>query len=386
MNNDDLVPSDWLFQDFSGTPSATTARTTDDAPFSDALARLFNAAFEAGAPPPFLRAMLAVERWRPIPLPEPDVCAAAAKRTRAYAPAQDTRGTTSRKKKRHTMPVVAANARNAVAFQVATSDATALSGYVVDACQALGQLPETTSFVVLQFGDDHYSFNRVQCQALQLHYQNLADKRAAAQREQRDLLLLTGAGTLDEFLAMTVRVQQALKTSCTAHGEVLELQTLGFSTSRYQTVTLPLGELVRAVATRQDFDGVQFNRSYSGKAAFEFGPNFAAWCLRGDDPRHAGPCPARAVRDIEFGTYLMRAFARVDAQQKARISALISDARALLAAIEPGQAALSRSAVVSLEGALALRRYPQVAQRQWLVDFIARAERALKTRWRIGVF
>ncbi|MBK9657610.1 MAG: hypothetical protein IPO66_20095 [Rhodanobacteraceae bacterium] len=41
-------------------------------------------------------------------------------------------------------------------------------------------LPETTSFVVLQFGDDHYSFNRVQCQALQVHYQNLADKRAAA--------------------------------------------------------------------------------------------------------------------------------------------------------------------------------------------------------------
>ncbi len=100
--------------------------------------------------------------------------------------------------------------------------------------------------------------------------------------------------------------------------------------------------------------------------------------------------PGRArrnrIRDIEFGIYLTRWFARVDAQQKAMIEIRLAHARALLAAIDPGQAALPRSAVISLKGALALRRYPQVAERQWLTAFIARAERALRTRWRIGVF
>jgi hypothetical protein len=256
----------------------------------------------------------------------------------------------------------------------------------IDARQVLAQLGETTKFVVLQFGDTWSSFNRVQCADLRTHYQGMADQRAAAEREQRDLLLVTGAGTLDEFLAMGVRVQQALKITRSADCEVLEIETLGFRGYSSDCIDLPLGELVQRLTTRQDFDGVRFNQRYLGKAAFEFGPNFAAWCLRGDDPRHAGPCPAQAIREIEFGLYLTRAFTRVDAQQKAMISVRLEQARTLLAAIEPGQAVLARSAVISLEGARALRRFPQVAQRQWLTAFIARAERALKARWRIGVY
>ena len=114
--------------------------------------------------------------------------------------------------------------------------------------------------------------------------------------------------------------------------------------------------------------------------------SWAACCLRGDDPRHAGPCPAQAIREIEFGVYLTRRFARVDGQRKAMIAERPAQARALLAAIEPGQTALARGAVISLEGARALRKFPQVAQRQWLTEFVARAERALRARWRIGVF
>lgn len=387
VNDEFFNLSDWLQHDSAGAASGAGTSRTNDTGFNDALARLVNAAFEAGAPPQYLRAMLAIDRWLPIPLPEPGVCAAAAARTRAFAVSADGSSAASSKKKRHSMPAVAANADNSVAYRIVTGDTAAASGDdAIDARQVLGQLPESTRFVVLQYADEYYSFNRVQCQALQAHYRQIADKRVAAQREQRDLLLLSGAGTLDEFLGMHVRVDKALKARCTGDGDVLMLQTLGYNNNRSDTVDMPLGELVQAIATRQDFHGVRFNRLYSDKAAFEFGPNFAAWCLRGHDPRHAGPCPAQAIRDIEFGMYLTRRFARVDAQRKAMIEPRLAHARALLAAIEPGQAALPRSAVISLEGAFALRRYPQVGQRQWLVDFIARAERALKTRWRIGVF
>ena len=361
--------------------------TGDGAPFNEALARLFHAASEAGSPPPHLRAMLAVERWSPIAVPESVVCAAATARTRAYAASPDGRRAAGSRKKKRTLPVVAADAQNSVAYRVAGPDAPADSeAGAVDATDVLGKLPDTTRFVVLRFGDDYYGFNRDQCQALYAHFRAIAGKRAAAQQEQRDLLLLTGVGTLDEFLSMQVRVDKALQARSTGNGDVLMLQTLGFSSNRSDTVAMPLRELVQSIVTRQDFHGVRFNGNYRDNAAFEFGPNFAAWCLRGDDPRHAGPCPAQRIRDIEFGIYLTRRFARVDAQQKAMIEIRFAHARALLAAIEPGQAALPRSAVISLKGAFALRRYPQVAERQWLTAFIARAERALVTRWRIGVF
>jgi hypothetical protein len=360
---------------------------SDGAPFNEALARLFHAASEAGAPPPHLRAMLATDRWLPIPVPESAVCAAATARTRAYAASPDGRRATGSRKKKRVLPVVAADARNSVAYRVARPDAPADSGAdAVVASEVLGQFPDTTRFVVLRFGDDYYGFNRDQCQALLAHFRAIAEIRAAAQQEQRDLLLLAGAGTLDEFLGMQVRVDKALKARSTGDGDVLMLQTLGFSSNRSDTVDMSLRELIQCIATRQDFHGVRFNGTFSDEAAFEFGPNFAAWCLRGDDPRHAGPCPAHPIRDIEFGIYLTRRFARVDAQQKAMIEIRLAHARALLAAIEPGQATLPRSAVISLKGALALRRYPHVAERQWLTAFIARAERALRTRWRIGVF
>ena len=387
MNHEFLPLSDWLHPDSAVPVPGAGSTQADTAPFSDALARLFNAAFEAGAPPVYLRAMLEVETWLPIPLPEAAVCAAAAARTRAYAGSTVGRGASSRKKKKHVMPIVAANAQNTVAYRVASPDTAAESGVNgVDALQVLRQLPEVVNAIVLQFGKDCYSFNRDQCRALRAHFQSIADQRAAATQEQRDLRLLAGEGSLDEFLAMTVRAHASLKCDSTAYGEVLDVQTLGFRTHRTDTTTLPLRELVQRVATRQDFDGVQFNRPYSGKSAFEFGPNFAACCLRGDDPRHAGPCPAQAIREIEFGVYLTRRFARVDGQRKAMIAERLDQARALLAAIEPGQTALARGAVISLEGARALRKFPHVAQRQWLTEFVARAERALRARWRIGVF
>ena len=387
MNNEFLPLLDWLNQDSPAPASGAGTTQPDNAPFSDALARLFNAAFEAGAPPTYLRAMLAVETWLPIALPEAAVCAAAAARTRAYSPSTDGHAASSRKKKKHSMPIVAANAQNTVAYRVAGPDTAVESGANgVDALQVLRQLPEVISAVVLQFGKDYYSFNRDQCRALRAHFQSIADQRAAATQEQSDLRLLAGEGSLDEFLAMTVRAHALLKAEGTAYGDVLDVQTLGFRTYHSATSTLPLRELVQRVATRQDINGVQFNRPYSGKAAFEFGPNFAAFCLRGDDPRHAGPCPAQAIGEIEFGVYLTRWFTRVDMRQKAMISERLDQARALLAAIEPGQTALARSAVISLDGARALRKFPQVAQRQWLTDFIARAERALRARWRIGVY
>ena len=387
MNNEFLPLSDWLQQDSAAPASCGGTTQADSAPFSDALARLFNAAFEAGAPPAYLRAMLAVETWLPMTLPEPSACAAAAARTRAYSTSIDGHAASSRKKNKHAMPIVTASARNTVAYQVVSPDIAAAShADGLSALQVLQQLPDVIGAVVLRFGEDLYSFNRDQCRALRAHFQSIADRRIAAGQEQRDLFLLAGQGSLEEFLAMTVRAQSLLKADCTAHGEVLDLQTLGFRASRSDSITLPLRELVQRIATRQDLDGVQFNRPYSGTPAFEFGPNFAAYCLRGEDPRHAGGCPARAIREIEFGVYLTRRFALVDAQRRAMISQRLDLARALLGAIEPGQTALTRGAVISLEGARALRKFPQVAQRQWLTDFIARAERALAARWRIGVF
>lgn len=381
VSNPFFEPADRRSEFAGGTTSNTGS------PFNEALATLFHAAFEAGAPPPYLRAMLSVERWSPIPLPESAVCAAAIARTRAYAAAPDGHRTAGSGKKKRAMPVVAADAQNSLAFRVAHPDAPTDSGAAaLDAIEALAQLPDAIRHVLLHFGADWYGFSRDQCQALLAHFQAIAEKRAAAQREQHDLRLLTGAGTLDEFLSLQVRVDQTLKARCTADGDVLMLQTLGFSTHRSDTIEMPLREFVERIATRQDINGVQFNRLYSDKVAFAFGPNFAAWCLRGDDPRHAGPCPAQPIRDIEFGMYLTRRFARIDAQRKAMIELRLAHARALLAAIEPGQTALPRSAVISIEGARGLRRFPQVAERQWLTAFIARAERALDTRWRIGVF
>jgi hypothetical protein len=381
VNDDWFVFSDWPQQTSAATGSAGTDKRDDNAPFSEALARLFNAAGEAGAPPRYLRELLAAERWRPIPLPAPAVCAAAFARTRAFAVSGDGRAVAGRKKKR-ALPLLAANADNSVAFQATADDAAD----TIDARVALEQLRETTSLVVLAFGDQYYGFNRAQCRALGTHFQSLADRRAASLREQRDRLLLTGAGTLDEFLAMTVRAHHALKPICTAYGDVMELQTLGYRCARHDSRELPLGEWVQQVATRQDFVGVQFNREYGDKAAYDFGPNFAAFCVRGLDPRHAGPCPARHVREIHFGVYLTRRFTRVDAHQKALISQTLAQSRDLLGAIDPTQMALPRSALISLDGAYAVRQFPQVVERRWLVDFIARAERALKARWRIGVF
>ena len=381
FGSDDRLRNEFAAGGQSGATSA------DGALFNDALARLFHAAFEAGAPPLYLRAMLALERWSPIPVPESPVCAAASARTRAYAAAPGGHRTAGSRKKKRTMPVVAADARNSVAYRVAHPDAPTDSGAeTIDAIEVLGQLPESTRYVLLCFDGEYYGFNRDQCQALLAHFRALAERRAAAQQEQHDLQLLAGAGTLDEFLSMQVRADKALKARSTGDGDVLMLQTLGFSTYHSDTVAMPLRELVQSIATRQDFHGVRFNGNYSDDAAFAFGPNFAAWCLRGDDPRHAGPCPAQPIRDIEFGIYLTRRFARVDAQRKAMIELRLAHARALLAAIEPDQAALAPSAVISIEGARGLRRFPQVAERQWLTAFIARAERALATRWRIGVF
>ncbi len=356
-------------------------KVDDGAPFSEALARLFHAAGDANAPPGYLRELLASERWRPIPLPEPAVCAAGLARTRAFAGSGDGRVVAGRKKKR-AVPLLAADAGNAVAYQAVASD----TADAIDARVALEQLRETTGLVVLAFGDQHFGFNRAQCRALGTHFRNLADRRAASVCEQRDRLLLTGAGTLDEFLAMTIRAHQALKPICTAHGDVMELQTLGYRSARDDSRELRLSEWVQQVATRQDFLGVQFNREHGGKSAFDFGPNFAAFCLRGLDPRHAGPCPARHVREIHFGVYLTRWFTRVDSYQKEETSRTLAQARDLLGAIESTQPALPRSALISLDGAFAVRQSPEVIERRWLVDFIARAERALKARWRIGVF
>ena len=383
MNNDEFLPMDWPHPEQPSSTRGADAASSNDAPFSAALARLFNASVEANAPPRYLRALLALERWRPIPLPEPDLCAAATARTRAFVPAR-AGGAPSRKKKKHGQSALIVNVHITCAFEAIGAEA--LAADALDARHVLQTLPESINLVLLQLGAELYGFNRPQCQALQAHYQQLAEQSEATRLEQHDLQLLTGAGTLAEFLTMKVRAPAALKASSAAEGKVLDLQTLGFRSYRSDGVVLSLHELVHALDRREDFDGVQFNRPHLGKAVFEFGPNFATWCLRGMDPRHACPCPAQDLREIAIAPYATRRFTRIDAAHRATLSEVLLAARNLLSAIPHDQSALPRAALISFDGARALRQSPEVGQRRWLTDIIARLEWALKARWRIGVF
>jgi hypothetical protein len=108
--------------------------------------------------------------------------------------------------------------------------------------------------------------------------------------------------------------------------------------------------------------------------------------LQGEDARHTTDCPARGVREFEMGHWYTRFGARADEIMKAEVSALIPKVQAMLAAIPPGQDALPRTAVQSVEGALYLRCKPRYGQRQWLEWFLRRCQKALRARWRVGIF
>jgi len=62
VKNDRFLLSAWLHHESSGKPRETETTYPQSAPFSDALARLFHAASEAGALRNQLHDMLALER------------------------------------------------------------------------------------------------------------------------------------------------------------------------------------------------------------------------------------------------------------------------------------------------------------------------------------
>jgi hypothetical protein len=145
--------------------------------------------------------------------------------------------------------------------------------------------------------------------------------------------------------------------------------------------------LLERIAERADFDGLEFNPpGFGNPPVASFGPNFPRRMLRGEDARRETACPARAMRKFKMGEWWTRFGSRADALMKEQVRALIADAQTALAAIPPGQNTLPREAVQSVEGALYLRSEPRYGQRQWLERFLRRCERALRARWRVGIF
>jgi hypothetical protein len=318
------------------------------------------------------------EYWQAIVVADVAQVIAGLERTRAFAAG------TSAKGKKNLRPKSMPTIQNTAAFQADTA------ANASDECRLahvqLAALSHATQFVMLRYRDQDYTFNRAQVLRLQHYLQARAQSRVSAAQELRDLAVLGGVGSLDDLLALRVRVTEGLPVITGRWGEVVALQTLQFQGYLSCPKTVTIGELAGSLAARLDFDGIACNAPYLGEPAIHFGPNFSTDCLSGVDPRLAKSCPAAAVQDFSFGLYLSRFFADLKEPARATISKQLNQARGLLDAFPPAAQRLPRSAVHSIMGARAMRKYPQFFERSALAAFIARLERALKTRWRVGIY
>ncbi len=385
---------DLLTSDSSPAPPARVTETSSSGPsaFDIALSNLFHASFEAGQPPEALRALLACEHWQLIAAPDTAAVVAGLELTGAFA-AQAFRPA-SNKKKKHLQPTVMPASHNVAAFLVSDG----IGKEVKPANTALAQLAamkDAVQFVVLRYLDQDYTFTRKQIRRLREEMQEREERRQRAAQEARDLAILAGAGSLDDFLALRVKVDPKLPALLGKWGQLIAVESLNFSGRIHQGKILTIKELALLLQGQDYFDGLEINAPYSGDPVIHFGPNFATDCLTGVDPRSdlssqnqemKQRCLAAPMVIFPHAEYRTRFFTRLDDQDRQWIAERLQEAKALRAAIAPEQAAFKRTAVRTIKGAYALRTQAKYAERTVLDRLIARLERALKTRWRVGIY
>jgi hypothetical protein len=371
---------DLLTLDTPADPIRRLDSSTAPTPFDSALAKLFHASAQDGQLPESIRELLVNEYWQSIVVPDVAQVIAGLELTKAFAAGK----AATAKGKKHLRPKSLPRAQNTEAFLV---DNTAnASGVGVLGHAALAAISEATLFVVLRYRDQDYTFNLAQVARLQHDLQERYERQQRAAQETHDLAVLGGAGSLDDLLAVQLKVTDGLPVKSGKLGQVIVVQTLQCADYFFNPKILSVGELAQLLAPRGDFDGIECNAPYAGDPDCHFGPNFATDCLSGIDPRLAKTCPAAPVNDFAYGHYLSRFFATIKDHQRETISQQLNQARTLRDAFLPGEPHLSRSAIHSILGAKAQRKYPQYFERKLLEGFIARLERALQTRWRVGIY
>lgn len=346
-------------------------------------------ALEAARPPKHLRGVLSHECWRPTTFPGVNILLQALRRTGGFAPEAERTKPSVKKKNRVLLPPQHFQENEIACFACADAETTD----ALPATMWLTQLAPTTRAVLVLDGDKWYGFFGAQLKALREYQQKQATERNAEREEARRLELLAGQGSVEEFLAMPVKVKTRFDLDYgyaqfgSASARVFSAYTAGYQGYVHEPETLTMRALLTRLAERADYDGIEFNPpGFGDKPIAIFGPNFARRLLLGDDARGETACPARAAREFKMGEWWTRFGVPADAVMKERVGALIAQAQRLLAAIPPGQDALPREAVQSVEGALYLRCQPRYGQRQWLEWFLRRCERALHARWRVGIF
>ena len=384
MSTEDVIYSALEFATFDSPREPARHSDSSNAPsaFDNWLGGLFHASMEARKPPEALRAMLACEYWQALATPEPGLLVAGLERTRAYV--SDPNAQASKKKKKHLHPAQRPNSQNVAAFLLCTHAID--SGQQLRAHLQLAALSEATQFVLLRHADQDYTFTRAQAQRLQGFFQEREESRQRADQEARDLAIFNGSESLDAFLATRIKIADGLPVSHGKLGQVITVYSLQFSGGFHHKKIITIKELAQLIASREDFDGIEFNPPYSGDPKIHFGPNFAIDCLASVDPRLAACCPAAPAREFYFGLYLTRFFALMEDYARKVVAQQLNQAQTLRTAIAPGEHRLTRAKVRSIVGARVLREQPNYFEREWLDRFIARLERALKTRWRVGLF
>lgn len=382
----------WLFyQNDSG--SSTSQRPSemfaggDSSQLNETIKGWFAESLEAGKPPQHLHGVLSHEYWQPTAFPSGNVILPALQRTGRFLPEAERTKPSVKKKNRAVQPPSFRQEEIACfsCTDAASAEAQPASTY-------LQQLAPTTRVVLVSDANNWFGFFGAQLKALREYLQKQEAENAATREEARRLELLAGQGSVEEFLAMRVKgtTQRELNFGHAQNGparaRVLSMYTAGFR-SGPDAELITMREWLTRMADRTDYDGIECNPpGFSDKPAASFGPNFAARMLRGEDARDTTACPARGVREFEMGKWYTRFGAQADEQMKAEVSALIPRVQTLLAAIPPREEMLPRTAVQSVEGALYLRCEPRYGQRQWLEHFLRRCQKALRARWRVGIF
>ena len=357
-------------------------KSSDGSTFDSALAKLFHASREAGLPPAPLRPVLAQPFWVSTDHPGKSI------QKDALARGQDFGSGGRRSKMRRAL-----DEARVVCF-------VAVSSPMPDTLPAHEQLQAVhlnVDGVLLEFDGKWYGFASDQLAALEAHVRALAEKRTGEAEEARRQEFLLGAGSLDELLALPVNFAEGLPTTSgvergksmgTSQTRIVRVQTVGFQGAYlYRAETATLGEILTLLAPRDDYDGIEFNTAITDdKRLRSVGPNFAREVLAGIDARQESPCPAEAICEFAWASYLTRPLARVSESEREEIRQALNGARALLTAIPPDQDAFPREEARTLLGAFYLRCHPERATRPWLGRFVSRCERALKTRWRVGLF
>jgi hypothetical protein len=383
MCSDDFYVDDTDSDDdesYASSAWENTSERPENSAFDTALANLFAASLEAGKPPPHLRPLLGLVHWQPAAYPGADTQVEALKRGRDFG-----------KKK----PKRASPAQTRVAcFEARETESK--EAVLAHECLRLLRQEGKTDAVLIQYQGQWYGFVAEQFPALESHLEIEAQRRDTEANEARRQELILGAGALDEFLGMPVRVSQGLPTVSGIRGSnmgcnqsrAVSVLTPGFTRGYlYQETRLTLREVLTVLSERTDYDGIQFNTTATGDSCLHsVGPNFAGAALQGRDVRRPPRCPAEAICLFDFAHYLTRWSATMQGYEREEVEKALEGARFLLGSIPPDRDALPRESVLSFLGAFYLRCLPEYATRRWLERFIRRCERALAARWRVGVF